>query len=157
METTPDAELDRDEARERYQELLQELRVILPGVQVLFAFLLTAPFSARFNELDELGRDLYGVALLGSALAMIVLMAPTSYHRVAQRASEDRLRSAIALTMTGMATLAVSVLLVVFVVLRFIFEAGAGLAVTVSLAVAIGLLWYLLPLVRGRSRSPSSA
>ncbi len=140
----------RDEARDRYQELLQELRVILPGVQVLFAFLLTAPFSARFNELDELGRDLYGVALLGTALSMVMLLAPASYHRVARRASSDRLRTAVMLTVAGMATLAVSVLVVVFAVMRFIFEVDAALPVTVVLALVIAGFWYLLPLLRGR-------
>jgi cation transport ATPase len=140
---------ERDEARQRYQELLQELRVILPGVQVLFAFLLTAPFSARFNELDELGRDLYGVALLGTALSMVMLLAPASFHRVAQRASSDRLRTAVMLTVAGMATLGVSVLVVVFVVMRFIFEVDAALPVTVVLALVIAGLWYLLPLLRG--------
>lgn len=148
--TRVDDRLDeRDEARQRYQELLQELRVILPGVQVLFAFLLTAPFSSRFNELDELGRDLYGAALLGTALSMVMLLAPASYHRVARRASRDRLRTAVMLTVAGMATLAVSVLVVVFAVMRFIFEIDAALPVTVVLAVMIAGLWYLLPLLRG--------
>jgi len=149
MTRVDDRSDERDEARQRYQELLQELRVILPGVQVLFAFLLTAPFSARFNELDELGRDLYGVALLGTALSMVMLLAPASYNRVARRASRDRLRTAVMLTVAGMATLAVSVLVVVFVVMRFIFEVDAALPVTVVLSIMIAGLWYLLPLIRG--------
>jgi cation transport ATPase len=139
-------------SRERYRELLEELRTILPGVQVLFAFLLTAPFSARFTELDEFGRDLYAVALVGSALSMIVFLAPTSYHRIARRAREDRLRTAISLVLTGMVTLAVSVLVVIFVVLRFIFDAGLGASVVIALGATLVGAWYVLPLVRGATR-----
>jgi cation transport ATPase len=139
-------------SRERYRELLEELRTILPGVQVLFAFLLTAPFSARFTELDEFGRDLYAVALIGSALSMIVFLAPTSYHRIARRAREDRLRTAISLVLTGMVTLAISVLVVIFVVLRFIFDAGLGASVVIALGATLVGAWYVLPLVRGATR-----
>lgn len=138
----------KERDRARYAELLQEVRVVIPGVQVLFAFLLTAPFSARFSDLDDLGRGLYGVAVVGAAASMVALLAPTSYHRVAREASRDRLRSAIALTMVGMATLAATVLIVVFVVMRFIFAADVAAAVTAGLAVVLVGLWYIFPLFR---------
>jgi len=79
----------QDEAaqRERYQELLAELRTIIPGVQVLFAFLLTAPFSARFHLLDQLGHDIYAASLVGTALAAAVFLTPAAYHRLATSAS----------------------------------------------------------------------
>lgn len=138
--------------RDRYRELLEELRTILPGVQVLFAFLLTAPFSRRFQDLDEFGRDLYGVALVGTALAMILFLAPASYHRVAPRRSRrDRLRTAIRLLVLGMFVLAASVLVAVFAVVRFIFGAGVGVAVAAGLGAVVLLLWYALPLA-GRLR-----
>jgi Kef-type K+ transport system membrane component KefB len=145
-----EAEADGDpETRERYRELLEELRTILPGVQVLFAFLLTAPFSARFTELDEFGRDLYTAGLVGTALAMVVFLAPTSYHRIApRRARADRLRSAIRMTVTGMLILAGSVSTVVYAVLRFIFGSDVANVVTILVAGAIVVLWYGVPLLR---------
>ena len=78
----PQPTVDPDEeARERYRELLEELRTIIPGVQVLFGFLLTVPFSARFDRLDDLGRDLYSVVLAGVALAIVVFLTPAAIHR----------------------------------------------------------------------------
>ena len=72
-----DDRLDRSELRDRYYGLLQELRVVLPGVQVLVAFLLTAPFSARFADLDDVGVAAYLVALVSAVLATICRVAPT--------------------------------------------------------------------------------
>ncbi len=146
---------DEASGRERYRELLEELRTILPGVQVLFAFLLTAPFSARFQDLDPLGRDLYTVALVGAALSMVVFLTPASYHRIARRARDDRLQTAVVLALIGMALLAGSVLVVVFVVLRFIFDTTLGAVVSAGLGGAIVGLWYLLPVARSsRHRDP---
>jgi len=137
------------EERQRYRELLEELRTVLPGVQVLFAFLLTAPFSQRFNELDEFGRDLYGVALIGTALAAIILLSPASYHRIAPRRERaGRLRTAIRLMVAGMLVLASSMVIAVLTVTRFIFGPGVGIAVTTGLAAVVLILWYLVPLLR---------
>lgn len=135
--------------RLRYRELLEELRTILPGVQVLFAFLLTAPFSQRFTELDEFGLDLYGVALIGTALATVIFLAPTSYHRVApRRARGDRVRTAIHLMVAGMLVLAVSILVAVLAVTRFVFGASVASTTAGVLSAVVLLLWYVVPLLR---------
>ncbi len=140
-----------DELRERYRELLEELRTILPGVQVLFAFLLTAPFSARFGDLDEFGRDLYSVALIGTTLAMVVFLTPAAYHRIAPRQERDqRVRTGVTLMITGMGVLGVSVLVAVFTVLRFIFDARTGMAVAVPGAAIVLALWLVMPWMRRR-------
>ena len=76
---------DREELRKRYEMLLQELRVVLPGVQVLMAFLLTAPFAQRFDDLDDTGRRAYLVALVSALASTICLLTPTVFHRVADR------------------------------------------------------------------------
>jgi hypothetical protein len=135
--------------RERYRELLEELRTILPGVQVLFAFLLIAPFSTRFGELDAFGRGLYSAALVGATLAMLVFLAPASNHRIHPRAERHaRVQSAIRFMVVGMLVLAASVLVVVFVVLRFIFDAGVAGAAVAPLTLTVLVLWYVLPTVR---------
>ncbi|CAN5496191.1 hypothetical protein BH23ACT3_BH23ACT3_15990 [soil metagenome] len=137
-----------EEERERYRELLEELRTIIPGVQVLFAFLLTAPFSSRFEELDEFGRDLYAAALTGVALAAVILLTPAAYHRLGSTNDRStRLKIGIASTVVGLALLSASVVTSVFVVIRFVFDDGlfaellAGLVGIVTI-----VMWYGLSL-----------
>jgi hypothetical protein len=94
---------EEEELRERYQELLEEVRVVLPGVQVLFAFLLTSPFSSRFPELDAVGERAYAVALVATAASTIILVAPTAYHRIAPRKDRrTRLQTAVRLVVVGL-------------------------------------------------------
>src|SRR6266496_6776712 len=71
-------------------ELLNELRVVLPGVQVLFAFLLTVPFSNGYSKMTGSQRDVYFIALLCAAVATILLIAPSTYHRILFRKGEKR-------------------------------------------------------------------
>jgi hypothetical protein len=139
-----------DAQRDRYRELLEELRTILPGVQVLLAFLLTAPFATRFDHLDRLGQDVFAAALLGTALAATALMAPTAYHRLARRQDRaERLRIAVRLAVTGMALLAASVAAAVFVVARFVYHDGrVGLVFGAIAALGALGLWFVLPLSR---------
>ena len=141
-----------DEQRERYRELLEELRVVLPGVQVLFAFLLTAPFSSRFPDLDRVGLNGYFVALVSAGLSTVLFMTPTAYHRIAPRqARRDRLRMGVRVTLGGMAALAVAVTSALFVVTRFVFGLRPALAVGGVVAVTAVLLWCAVP-VRVRVR-----
>ena len=110
--------------------LLQEIRVSLPGVQVLSAFLLTAPFSQRFDQLDAWGRRAYGVALISSMLSVICLVAPILLHRLGERrARAARLRWGIRLQVLGMGFLAVALVTAVWGVARFVFSTAAGVAV----------------------------
>jgi hypothetical protein len=144
-----------DEERERYRELLEELRTIIPGVQVLFAFLLTAPFSSRFEELDEFGRDLYAAALIGVALATVTLMTPAAYHRLGSTHDPGtRLKIGIVSTVVGLALLSASVVTSVFVVIRFVFDDGLLAELLAGLvAIVTGVLWYGLSFggrIRGR-------
>src|SRR3954471_12826223 len=94
-----DDERDRDELRNRYYGLLQELRVLLPGVQILVAFLLTVPFATGFDQLDETGRGLYGIALVSGMLAVVAFTTPTVMHRIGERSARSaRLVRSIAIT-----------------------------------------------------------
>lgn len=157
-------EQDDDELRDRYRELLEELRTIIPGVQVLFAFLLTVPFSARFTALDELGVYVFAAALTMVGLATVTLLTPAAYHRVAPRKDRrQRLVLGVRITIAGMAMLAIAIACSVFVVGRLLFTtelAGSGAlaveGIATQLALAIvGLvvgaavaLWFVLPLIR---------
>ena len=121
---------ERDRTRE-VNELLQELRVILPGVQVLFAFLLTVAFSQRFTALEAYQKDIYFAALMSTAFATVFFIVPTSQHRLLwrQHARSQRLHLANALTIVGSVFLALGVSCVVFLVADFIYGgATAGVA-----------------------------
>ena len=142
-----------EEERERYRELLEELRVILPGVQVLFAFLLTATFSNRFAELDDLGRNVFAASLLGVALTAVLLMTPAAYHRMAPRLDRsERLGVGIVLTIAGMTLMGLSIAAAVFVVARFMMASTMwGIAFgSVTLLAVIGL-WFAMPLIQGHA------
>ena len=145
---------ESDEQRERYRELLEELRTVMPGTQVLFAFLLTAAFTQRFEELDRLGRRSFAGALLLAALASITLMGPAAFHRVsAPGRRAERLMVSIYLQMAGMALLLASMVLVLFVVIRFIFDDTVVGLVFAVVAGAVGVLvWYLLPQIKRSGR-----
>jgi hypothetical protein len=140
---TVDQVLDRNVA-----ELLQELRVAFTGVQILFAFLLSLAFTQRFAELDGFDLAVYTTALMSTALATMVLIAPVSFHRIVFRRRQKAALVVVAdrLLMAGLAVLipaiSSSVLLILDVVL------GRGPAIVGSSVTAfVGLLtWYVLPL-----------
>ena len=140
---------ERDERLNRELiELLNELRVALPGVQVLFAFLLAVPFASGFPKLDPLGRDVFFAAFIATALATVLLIAPSSYHRLRWR-QHDKERMLVvsnALSIAGLACLAVAVTCTVFVILDFLFHRTWAAAFTALIAVAFIVLWYGLPL-----------
>jgi hypothetical protein len=146
-----DDQLDREELRRRYAILLQELRVVLPGVQVLVGFLLTVPFANRFPELDASGRAAYGIALVASLLSVVCLITPTVYHRVADRRERTaRLRWGIRLTVAGLALLAVALGAGLWCVSRLVFGDEWAWWLTVPVAVSIVVLWLVLPKASGR-------
>lgn len=136
------------EGREQYRELLEELRTIIPGVQVLFAFLLTVPFSARFNQIDQLGKTIFTVSLLAVAAATVLFLAPTAYHRLAPRRDRrGRLRFGVRTTLVGMSLLALSVACAIFVVVRFMFASSIlGAAVAAAVTLLTVAMWYVLPI-----------
>ena len=131
-------------------ELLNELRVALPGVQVLFAFLLTVPFTQRFPAITTAQRNAYFAAFLTAAAATAFLIAPTAYHRIRFREGdkERMLKTANALAIIGTVFLALSVVCVVFVITDILFETGVATVVTAVFAGLFSGLWYGLPLWR---------
>ena len=145
---------DRDELRSRFEMLLQELRVTLPGVQVLAAFMLIAPFSQRFGELDVWGRRAFGTALLASMTSAVCLLAPTLLHRVGERrARSRRLEASIVLMMVGLIALAVALVSALWGVARFVFGTTAAWAFTIPVVALLVALWIVVPLsLRPRRR-----
>lgn len=131
-------------------ELLNEIRVLLPGVQVLFAFLLAVPFTSGFARVSDLQRDAYTVSLLCALVATMLLVAPTTFHRLRfrQRDKEALLRTSNVLTIGGSSFLAASMTAAVLVVIDTLFSAWLAIVVASLAGVGFLLLWYVLPLSR---------
>lgn len=141
------AESEQERLNRELIELLNELRVVLPGVQVLFAFLLTIPFARGFPKLDDLDRDVYFVSLLLTTLAIILLITPSVYHRIVWRHHDkvDLLSISNKITIAGMAVLAIALTCSLFMISDFIFATAVAGAVTAATAVAFAGMWFLLP------------
>ena len=139
--------VDRDELRQRYYGLLQELRVVLPGVQVLLAFLLTVPFAQRFSELDVWGRRAFELALTSSMFSVIFLIGPTFLHRLGERrARSARLQWSIRMLVTGIVLLGVSLVTAMWSVARFVFGTSTAWRLTIPIVVTMVALWLILPM-----------
>jgi hypothetical protein len=148
---------DREELRTRYYGLLQELRVVLPGTQMLVAFLLTVPFNNRFTELDDFGRILYGSALVAGTLAIVFLIGPTAFHRIGPRQSRSRrLQWSILLTRLGIALLGISLVTALGLVTRLVFGGFTALLVTGIVALVTVGTWAVLPRVGAPPRDNDS-
>jgi amino acid transporter len=129
-------------------ELLNELRVALPGVQVLFAFLLAVPFANGFPRLRHFDRVVFFAAFVAAALSTVLLIAPSSYHRLRWR-QHDKERMLVvsnALTIAGLLCLAVAITCAVFVITDFLFHRTWAAAFTAIVGAAFLVLWYGLPL-----------
>jgi hypothetical protein len=143
---TEDERLDRN-----LSELLQELRVALPGVQVLFAFLLAVPFQQHFTSISEFDKKVYFATLLLTALASALLIAPSAYHRLTFRYQQKGRLVFIAnrLSIAGLAVLALAMTSAIMLVTNVLFGTVATTVVTTLLVLTMFiLLWAVLPLKR---------
>jgi hypothetical protein len=150
-EERKDERLDRE-----LIELLNELRVALPGVQVLFAFLLGVPFTQRFGQVSELQKDVYFVTFLCAAASTALLIAPSAYHRLEWRQGDKEHLLVVSnrLAIAGTAFLALSIAGTVFVVTDMLFDVTSAAVLAAVTAVFFGWFWYALPLLRRwRSRA----
>jgi amino acid transporter len=131
-----------------FTTLLNELRVLLPGVEVLFAFLLTVPFTERFHEVTTTQRVTYFVAFLSAALSAVMLVSPSVYHRVRWRETdkEHMLRTANTFALIGIAFLAVATGSSVYLVSDVLFAQAAAAVVTSLIAAVMICSWFVLPI-----------
>ena len=152
-EKRSDEDLDRE-----LIEFLNELRVTLPGVQVLFAFLLTVPFTNQFRAVTGLERGAYFFTLLCTTLSTVLLITPSAYHRLRwrQHDKERMLRISNALAIAGIAFLAAAMVGAVFLISDHLFGTGWGIAATVPTGLVCFGFWYGLPLsARARDKRSS--
>ena len=131
-------------------ELLNELRVALPGVQVLFAFLLTVPFTQQWAQVTAFQRDVYFGTLLATAVAAILLIAPSAQHRLLfrQQEKEQLLLRSNQLAIAGLAVLAVAMVGVVLLITDVLFGTTETVITTGAVVLAFAFFWWGQPLRR---------
>jgi Family of unknown function (DUF6328) len=146
------AETEKEKTDRQLIELLNELRVALPGAQVLLAFLLTAPFQTRFGHTTGVQHAVLFAGVLLTAGGVVLLMAPPVYHRIRwnEGGKEDVVRVGHALFLAGTASLSLGMLCAVFVVADFLIGLTAALVSVIALPAPVAVTWYLLPLERAR-------
>ena len=144
------AESEKERIDRELIELLNELRVALPGVQVLFAFLLTVPFTQRWTTVTTFQRDVYFATLLCTAFSSALLIAPSAQHRLLFRQQEKGKILLVAnwLTIVGLGFLALAIIGVVLLITDVLFGATFTLVVTIVAAIPFVVWWYLYPLGR---------
>jgi hypothetical protein len=147
-----------EEKRDRQLiELLNELRVALPGVQLLFGFLLTVPFTQRFGDTTSFQRNVFYVTLVSAACSTICFIAPSAVHRLRFHQSERAyvIESANKLLIAGLAFLAVSMVCAVLLITDVLYDGPRVVLYTGAIALLLIVLWFVRPLYR-RARGLSS-
>jgi Family of unknown function (DUF6328) len=151
---------DREDPGERANrellELLNELRVALPGVQVLFGFLLGIPFTQRFGILDSTDRKLYLAAVLATAAATLCFIAPTAHHRLRFRSGvkEQLLKVANVFAIAGLVLLAFAISASTYVVTDVFYGGSLPPVVAAGLAAAFAVAWFVVPVFYRREPTP---
>ncbi len=145
-----ESEAERDDRN--LAELLQELRVVGLGVQVLFGFLLSLPFTNRFSRLSQVQRELYLATLVLAAVATALLLGPVAFHRlVFRRGQKERLvRTANVMAVAGLAAVGLAVSAAVLLVTSYVTSALAAGLITTFVTCMFGMLWFAFPLARRR-------
>jgi SNF family Na+-dependent transporter len=151
----PERESGRDETEEErldrnLAELLQELRVALPGVQVLFAFLLAVPFQKGFEEVTEFQKIVYFATLILTAISAAMLISPTAYHRITFRYQQKRrlVYYANRFSIVGLALLALAMSGAILLITDVLFSTAAAIVAAVLALAVFGFFWFALPLRR---------
>jgi hypothetical protein len=142
---TEEERLDRN-----LMELLQELRVALPGIQVLFAFLLVVPFQQGWAAVTDFEQTVYYVTLLLTAAASVCLIAPTARHRIRFRELDKEwvVQTANRLTIAGLGLLGLAITGALLLVASVVYDTEVAAATTASVVVLITWIWFVAPLIR---------
>ncbi len=146
-------ETELERADRNLHELVQEVRVVQTGVQVLFGFLLTVPFTVRFADVTSFQRTLYFAALLMAGTSAVLLIAPASQHRIVFRRDDKRhlLQMAHRYAIAGMAVLGATMTVSVALVTDVLYGRPLTLIASLVTGGGLALFWYGLPLSRRRT------
>ncbi len=146
-------QLEDNEVDDAFRAVLDGLRTTLPGVEVLFAFLLTAPLASGWADLATNEKMAYYIAFFSSAIATILLIAPSAHQRLrapksgVKRRSHRHLVFTVRMTIAGTAVFAVAIAAAVYLVTAIILQNTAAAALTASIAGLVAWAWFWVPLV----------
>jgi hypothetical protein len=148
VQETEDERLQRE-----HEQLFHELRSIIPGVEVLFAFMLTVAFTERFERLTDVQRSVYYATFLCAGVAILLLLAPASFHRVRFRQDDKEvmLRLANVEAIAALVLISIAVAGTVFLITDLMFSSTAATIVSTLVWVATGAIWWGVPLTREAS------
>jgi hypothetical protein len=147
---TPREETEKERLDRNLEQLLGELRVALPGVQVLFAFLLVVPFNQRFADITSFQQTVYFATLLCATAACACLIAPTAHHRIEFR-EQDKERIVMGgnrLAIVGLTLLATAMTGAITLVTDFLYSSTTTTIAAVLVALLFATLWYVVPIRR---------
>ena len=155
----PEDETPHERNSRRLGELLEETRVAMPVVQVLFAFLLAVPFQARFEDINDTERGAYLVALLSAAVATGLFIAPSAAHRIRFRHQDKRYLVIVGnrMLIAGFGALALSMSSAIFLVSSVMLDGIAPVLITVAAASVLVVLWFVVALVRSVAERAADA
>ena len=150
MAEAQDLETTKQRLEREHGELLQELRSLIPGAQVLFGFLLAIGFTAEFGKLDDTERYVYYVTLLSTALALVLYLAPAVYHRVRFREGDKEflLHKANREALAGSVATALALTGALFLVTELVFGAVEAVVVSLAFFAVIAWRWWAIALYR---------
>jgi phosphoglycerol transferase MdoB-like AlkP superfamily enzyme len=145
-------ETEGDRLDRNLGELLQELRVALPGVQVLFAFLLAVPFQQNFDQTSHFQRSVYLATLMLTAISSALLIAPTAYHRMTFRYQRKDPLVVLGnrLALAGLTSLGLAMTGAILLVTDFIFSPATAVLACLFAVAMFSVLWYLVPAMARR-------
>ena len=144
---------NQNDVDDQFRAILEGLRTTLPGVQVLFAFLLVLPLQASFGDIATVEKFAYYVAFFGSAMASVLLIAPSAHQRVRapisgiERRSGRHLRFTVAITIVGTVIFAIALAAAVFLVSSLTLSLGVAVVATVAVSLVMAWSWFYVPLV----------
>ncbi|MFN2470717.1 MAG: DUF6328 family protein [Gaiellaceae bacterium] len=145
----PEPKNDGKDSKDELIELLNELRITLPGVQVLFAFLLAVPFTNRFTKITDTQTNAFFVSLLATAIGSVLLIAPSAYHRLRWREASDEVLLQVSnrLAIAGTVCVAIGMASAVFLITDVVFKETMTVLVTTGVSATFVWFWYGLPLL----------
>jgi hypothetical protein len=144
-EESKKARVDRE-----LREFLEETRVVLPGLELLFGFLLILPFTERFASIDEVQRTVYLASMFGTVAATALLLAPSARHRLGFRKidKEQLLFIANRYLIGGLVLVAISLALSVYLAASLVIASQSAALLAGGIALGFVLLWFVYPLVK---------
>lgn len=142
-------ETEKERINRELLELLNELRVALPGVQVLFAFLLTLPFTPGFDQITGTDRRWYFVSVVLTALSSMFLIAPSAHHRLRfrSRAKEQLLKASSVYAVVGLALLAAAMSTSLFLITDVVYDSTTAALTAGAIGALTGVFWFVVPFV----------